>query len=69
MLQQVEKELDDFEVDWPVDDVKKFVIEKATRTVIEMAGNEVLENLVKRTDKTNLIKASRRKINEAALHK
>jgi integrase len=69
IMKEVEKELNELSLDKPEYDVKKIVVEKAKRTKIEQIGNEVLEDLVKRMDKTNLIKASGPKINEASLKK
>ena len=69
IIKEVEKELNDFKYEKPVYDVKKLVVEKAKRSQIEQIGNEVLQDLVKRMDKTNLIKASGPKINEASLKK
>ena len=45
------------------------VVEKAFRTRTEQVGNEVLADLIKRMDKTNLLKMSRPTINEAPLQK
>ena len=52
IMKEIKKEIDDFEIDRPVYDVKKFVVEKAFRTKTEQVGNEVLADLIKRMDKT-----------------
>lgn len=70
IIKEVEKELNDFKYEKPVYDVKKFVNkDKVKRSQIEQIGNEVLQDLVKRMDRTNLIKSSGPKINEASLKK
>ena len=69
IIKEIEKEIDDFKVDRPVYEVKKFVVEKAKRTKIEQVGNEVLADLIKRMDKTNLLKMAGPKVNEASLQK
>ena len=69
IMKEIEKEIDDFKVDRPVYDVKKFVVEKAFRTKTEQVGNEVLADLIKRMDKTNLLKMAGPKINAESLQK
>lgn len=69
ITKEVEKEIEELEIKKPIYDVKKFVVEKAKREKIEQIGNEVLQDLVARMDKTNLIKASGPKINETSLKK
>lgn len=67
IVKEVEKEVEEFKK--PVYDVKKLIKKNIKRQKIEQIGNEVLEDLVSRMDKTNLIKASSPKINETSLKK
>ena len=69
IMKEIKKEIDDFKVDRPIYDVKKFVVEKAFRTKTEQVGNEVLADLIKRMDKTNLLKMAGPKINAESLQK
>ena len=68
-MKEIKKEIDDFRVDRPIYEVKKFVVEKAFRTKTEQVGNEVLADLIKRMDKTNLLKMAGPKINAESLQK
>ena len=47
IMKEIKKEIDDFKVDRPVYEVKKFVVEKAFRTKTEQVGNEVLADLTR----------------------
>ena len=49
--------------------MKNFVVGKAFRTKTEQVGNEVLADLIKRMDKTNLLKMAGPKINAESLQK
>lgn len=69
IMKEVEKELNKLALDKPEYNVKKLIVEKAKRSKIEQIGNEVLQDLVARMDRTNLIKASSAKINAESLKK